>query len=70
MIRLHLSAKEYTLAECERERLGGPTPRLEPLCGARDGVGVVRRGGWGVPPAAISPEFHCPDCVAALRRPH
>jgi hypothetical protein len=67
MRRLHLSALSY-LALGDYPGPPPPDDQIRPACGADDGVAVIRRGvGTGlVRQAAVSSEFHCPACVAAV----
>jgi hypothetical protein len=64
MIRLHVS-KERFLSADKHEDPRVPTP----ACGATDGVHVIKFGyGDGlVRYPALSPEFHCSDCVRIKR---
>ena len=72
MRRLHLSRETYTAADLDTAAMLGRALKPEPACGASaDGAAVIARGsGPGlVPLRAVSREFHCPECIAALRRP-
>ena len=70
MIRLHLSKVTYFRENRNDAYAFNSQSKPEPLCGATDDIGIIRRGmDEGLLSAnAISSVAHCPECVDHLSR--